>query len=231
MPLDYLEVTCRLAQIKRSISRLIYQTPRLSPPKISMAAVSAELSRLNDWYNNLPPNLRDFRQVPSAHCRSVAILHLRYWRAVMFATRPFLLYTSYRGAHQEPDVHKQAWFADLGRTCVGAAEKSLQVLTWLRERHLLTSLIPLDCTCVLETMQVFMLVLAGADYDAHLRSVRACLSTLQGMERILWTKQALKEVVAQLEEHGIWDRGEVLFPAGLGTPGLMFLDVAPPREL
>lgn len=230
MPLDYLEVACRLAQLKRTLSSLVYRTTNPNSPKVSIPAVSAAISNLTDWYSELPPHLRDFRQVASFHSRSVAVLHLRYWRAVTFATRPFLLYTVSRGQNLD-DGAKQKWFNELGAMCVAAAEKSLEVLSFLRERELLTSLIPLDCTCILEAMQVFMLVMASASSDAHLRNVKACLNTLQSMEQILWTKHALKEVVAQLEEHGIWDGCDMLFPAGLGTPGLMFLDIAPPSEL
>lgn len=229
MPLDYLEVACKLSQLKRTLSRLIYQAPASSSARVGLSAVSGALSSLREWYSELPPHLCDYRQVASFHHRSVAILHLQYWRAVSFATRPFLLYSVSRG---RTDVNpKQRSFDEFGAMCLDAAQKSLEVISFLRDRDLLSSLIPLDCTCILECMQVFVLALADTSSSAHLDGIRTCLQALQGMEQILWPKHALTEVMAQLEEHGIWGGGDVLVPAEMGASGLMFLDVVPSSEL
>ncbi|CAI4214042.1 unnamed protein product [Parascedosporium putredinis] len=83
MPLDYLEVSCRLAQLTRSLSRV----------------------------------------------RSVAVLHLRYWRTVMFATRPFLLHNVLRG-RKLSDPIKQKWFDEFSNTCVGAGQKALDIIAF-----------------------------------------------------------------------------------------------------
>lgn len=229
MPLDYLEVACRLSQLKRNVSRLIYQAPTPSGARISLPAVSGALASLREWYAELPSHLCDYRQVASFHHRSVAILHLQYWRAVSFATRPFLLYNVSRG--RTNDNPKQASFDEFGAMCLDAARNSLEIISFLSDRDLLSSLIPLDCTCILECLQVFMLALADTSSAEHLEAVRTCLRALQGMEQILWPKHALTEVMAQLEEHGIWDGGDVLVPAGVGTSGLMFLDVVPSNDL
>lgn len=230
MPLGYLEASCTLARLKRSLSRLVYRIPASTPGKISIPAVSSELDSLKQWYADLPTHLRDYSQVASYHTRSVAVLHLRYWRAIAFATRPFLLYTVSRGRNQD-DQAKRKHFDDFGATCVQAAERSLEIISFLRDWDLLTSLIALDCTCVLECMQIFVLALSERREAENLRRVRACLSVLQGMEQILWPRHALTEVTAQLEESGIWDGDDVLFPPGLGAPGLMFMGLAPPGDL
>lgn len=230
MPLDYLEVACKLSQLKRHLSHLIYQAPTSGSAKIGLSAISGALSSLREWHPELPPHLCDYRQVASFHHRSVAILHLQYWRAVSFATRPFLLYSVSRGRKTE-DNPKQKLFDEFGTMCLDAAQNSLEVISFLHDRDLLSSLIPLDCTCILECMQVFVLALADTSSAEHLEAIRTCLRALQGMEQILWPKHALTEVMAQLEEHGIWDGGDVLVPAGMGTSGLMFLDVVPSSDL
>ena len=230
MPLDYLEVACKLSQLKRRLSHLIYQAPASSGARIILPTVSSALSSLQEWYTELPPHICDYRQVASFHHRSVAILHLQYWRAVSFATRPFLLYSVSRGRKTD-DKAKQKSFDEFGTMCLDAAQKSLEIIAFLRDRDLLSSLIPLDCTCLLECMQVFVLALADISSAEHLEAIKTCLRALQGMEQILWPKHALTEVMAQLEEHGIWDRGDVLVPAGMGTSGLMFLDVVPSNDL
>lgn len=230
MPLGYLEASCTLARLKRGLSRLVYRIPASSSGKMSIPAVSSELDTLKQWYSNLPTHLRDYSQVARHHSRSVAVLHLRYWRAVAFATRPFLLYSVSRGRNQD-DEAKRKHFDDFGAMCVEAAEKSLEIISFLRDWNLLTSLIALDCTCLLECMQIFVLALAGQNSAEYLQNVKACLRTLQGMEQILWPKHALTEVTAQLEEQGIWDGDDVLFPPGMGAPGFMFMGLAPPSDL
>ena len=230
MPLGYLEASCTLARLKRSLSRLVYRIPASSSGKISIPAVSSELDSLKEWYTELPNHLRDYSQVASFHSRSVAVLHLRYWRAVAFATRPFLLYSVSHGRNQS-DEAKKKFFDEFGSMCIEAAEKSLEIISFLRDWKLLTSLIALDCTCILECMQIFVLALTERSSAEYLQNVKTCLRTLQAMEQILWPKHALTEVTAQLEEHGIWDGDDMLFPPGLGAPGLMFMGLAPPSDL
>ncbi|CAI4214041.1 unnamed protein product [Parascedosporium putredinis] len=80
-------------------------------------------------------------------------------------------------------------------------------------------------------MQVSLLALTETNAAEQLQNVKSCLHTLQGMEQILWTKHALTEVLAQLDEHGIWDGDHHgLYSASLGTPSLMFLDIVPNSE-
>ncbi|KAB5513410.1 hypothetical protein GE09DRAFT_980820 [Coniochaeta sp. 2T2.1] len=225
MPLHYLEVSCKLGQLKRDLSRLVYSTPMSNNPKISIPALSSALSSLREWYSELPPHLRDYRQAATFHYRSVAVLHLRYWGAIAFATRPFLLYSVSR-CRKLPDAPKLRHFDDFGAACIAAAEKSLEVIAFLREWDLLSSLIPLDCTHILECMQVFMLALAETKAEEHVGNVKTCLHTLRGMEQILWPRHALTEVMAQMEKQGIWEGADVLFPGGL-----IFPDVAPLGDL
>lgn len=281
MPLDYLTVSCELAQIRRRLSKLLYvrqgtstsaststafssssarhgamsmsmsmptavgtppaaspsqlllsscasttssSSSSSSPPKPSIAAVSDVLATLRAWYAAIPPHLRDVARAASFHQRSVAVLHLRYWSATIFATRPFLLYSA---LHSESlaalPPSKRASFETFGATCLDAAQQSLAVVGVMQDAGLLSSLITLDTGCILEILQVFLLGLArGGQGQAD--NVRACLRTLQGMEQIFWTGHAVLEVMAQLDENGLLNGDQHFSPQG-ETPGHFFLDI------
>ncbi|KJR80269.1 aldehyde dehydrogenase [Sporothrix schenckii 1099-18] len=270
MPLDYLTVSCSLAQIRRRLCKLLYDrqssssvsssstmpavaasTPpatsaspsQLLPsssspssaspsataaaaPKPSLAAVRDVLASLRAWYAAIPPHLRDVARAASFHQRSVAVLHLRYWSATIFATRPFLLYSALHSASLAAlPPAKRAAFEAFGATCLEAAQQSLAVVGVMQDAGLLSSLITLDTGCILEVLQVFLLGLARGD-PSQAEHVRACLRILQGMEQIFWTGHAVLEVMAQLEENGLLNGDQHFSPQGeTPTPGHFFLDI------
>ncbi|KAH7002491.1 hypothetical protein EDB80DRAFT_580087 [Ilyonectria destructans] len=225
MPLDYLETSCRLAHLRHGLSKLMYQKPTSNSPRLSISSVSAAIRGLREFYSAMPSHLRYYDKVATFHERSVAVLHLRYWSAIIFATRPFLLYKVLH-AQELGESPKQQWFNEFGNMCVEAAQKSLGIISFLRERGLLTSLVVFDCGCILEDMQVFLLALVASDPPTHKLNAEACLHTLQGMEQIFWTKHALPEVTAQLEEYGILNSENRIDTANSQQPDLVFLDFA-----
>ena len=229
MPLDYLSVSCKLAHLKRRISRLLYSKITPTSRKQSITAVSDALTSLRAWHASIPPHLRDAAQAASFHQRSVAVLHLRYWSATIFTTRPFLLYSVLHPDRLAEGSAKKAWFDDFSSVCVEAAASSLRLLLYMREAGLTSSLVTLDTGCVLEDLQVFLLAVARGD-AARADDVRACLRTLQGMEQVFWTRHALTEVMAQLEENGMLNGENSFSPRG-ETPGHFFLDIAQQHEL
>ncbi|KAJ3539321.1 hypothetical protein NM208_g5544 [Fusarium decemcellulare] len=229
MPLDYLETSCQLAYLRRDVTRLLYQKPVGGSHRLSTGAVTNAVSRLESWYTGIPSHLRNPAQVPKFHERSVAVLHLRYWSAMIYATRPFLLYSALK--EQELDQSpKQRWFRDFSTACIDAAQKSLEVILFLAERNLLSSLVVFDCGCILEDMQVFLLAMTLSEPSMHKRNVEACLLTLQGMEQAFWPKHALPEVIAQLRECGILSDEPGLNMTDDQPPGLVFLDFAQQGE-
>ncbi|KAF4469117.1 aldehyde dehydrogenase [Fusarium albosuccineum] len=229
MPLDYLETSCQLAYLRRDLTRLLYQRPVGGSHRLSTGAVTNAVSRLESWYTGIPSHLRNPAQVPKFHERSVAVLHLRYWSAMVYATRPFLLYSALK--EQELDQSpKQRWFRDFSTACIDAAQKSLEVVLFLAERNLLSSLVVFDCGCILEDMQVFLLAMTLSEPSMHKRNVEACLLTLQGMEQAFWPKHALPEVIAQLRECGILSDEPGLNLTDDQPPGLVFLDFAQQGE-
>lgn len=223
MPLDYLTVSCQLAQIKRHISKLVYSpTIPTTTRNLSISSVSDALASLRAWHASIPHHLREASHAATFHQRSVAVLHLRYWATAIFTTRPFLLYSVLHPT-QLANSPKRAWFEDFSAVCVDAAARSLALLRYMREAGLLSSLVTLDAGCVLEDLQVFLLAVSlGAERRAD--DVRACLGILQGMEQVMWTRHALTEVLAQLEEAGMMNADNGFSP-GEQTPGNFFLDI------
>ena len=194
-----------------------------------VSAVSQAVSRLEEWYANMPSHIRDPTKVAKFHERSVGILHLRYWNAEIYATRPFLLYSAWK-RHDSAQNSKQKWFREFSAKCITAAQKSLEVLEFMRARNLLSSLVILDCGCILDNMQVFLLALLFSDPLLHKQNLVACLRTLQAMEPVFWTRNALAEVTAQLQERGILNQEQELDLGNDQCPGLIFLEFAQQGE-
>ncbi|KAM5353446.1 hypothetical protein ACJ41O_000096 [Fusarium nematophilum] len=228
MPLDYLEISCQLAYQRRCLTKLMYQKPTDSP-SISIGAISKAISGLENWYTDIPSHLRHPSQVARFHERSVAVLHLRYWSAIIYATRPFLLYSAMHYKELDQNL-KQKWFAEFSAKCVAAAQTSLEMILFLKERNLLSSLVVFDCGCILENMQVFLLALRLGEPLVHKRNVEVCLHTLQNMEQVFWPRHALPEVTAQLQECGILNSEHELNLTTDQSPGLVFLDFAQQGE-
>ncbi|EFX02549.1 aldehyde dehydrogenase [Grosmannia clavigera kw1407] len=237
MPLHYLTVSCELAQIKRRLGRLLYgcdsavytaHTP-LSDCRPSISAVNDVLSVLTEWYAAIPPHLCDVSRAAPFHQRSVSILHLRYWSATIFATRPFLLYSAFHpiGLAALPPA-KRASFEEFSTTCIEAARKSLAVIGLMRDAALLSSLVTLDSSCLIEVLQVFLLALARGQ-NARADDVRMCLHTLQSMEQVFWTHHMLTEVMAQLKENGLLNDDRSFSPQK-ESPENYFLDIGQQQQ-
>lgn len=251
MPLYYLSVSCKLTHLKRQIGRLLYNKTSPSSSSsassstapgagVSISAISDAIASLHAWHASMPPHLRDAAQAPSYHNRSVAVLHLRYYSALVFATRPFLLYSVLRDAELKSSP-KRRFFEDFGALCIDAARKSMGLLAYMRDAGLLTSLVTYDTSCLLENLQVLLLSYARADQaggegsqqqqQQAADSVRECLHILQGMEQVLWTKHALVEVMAQLDENGMLNGESGFSPSGVDAVGHYFLDIGPQQDL
>lgn len=225
MPLEYLETSCQLAHVRRDLTRLLYQKPSAGSPQIYANAVSQAVSDLEGWHSNMPFHLRDPSKVAKFHERSVGILHLKYWSAMIYATRPFLLYSALK-RHELIQNPKQKWFRDFGAKCIDAAQNSLEMLGFLSGRGLLSSLMNLDCGFIMDNMQVFLLALSVSDDPVHRQNIELCLQTLQAMEPGFWIRAGLAEVTAQLQERGILNQEQQLDFANDQSPGLIFLEFA-----
>ena len=211
MPLDYLSVCCHLTKLKRQISNALYAKHEDSASSLPVPSAFDCIRSLRDYFVSIPSHLNDYKHVAALHSRSVAVLHLRYWSTVIFATRPFLLYSVLHGSRLS-DAAKRKCFEELSSACTEAAAQSLEILRHMLDQHLLSSLVTFDCGCVLEDMQVSLLALAKYGHSIHKEHVKFCLNILQSMDQIFWTRHALTEVVAQLEENDLLNADQSFSP-------------------
>ncbi|KAL8380735.1 hypothetical protein RB595_005152 [Gaeumannomyces hyphopodioides] len=221
MPLDFLSLSCKLAQLKRHISKLLYMR--------SGGGVGGAFK--GDGQGSTAAGSKPGAR-PAVPISSVS------------ATLASL--STCNAGNSATTESKRKSFEDFASTCLSAASKSLALLSYMRDAGILSSLVTFDTGCLLEDLQVFLLALAkskgsklslekdAVDADEDLRqrqhqqtqaadSVRELLHILQGMEQIFWTRHALIEVMAQLDEHGLLN-GERFSPGG-DTPGLFCLDI------
>ncbi|KAI6389737.1 hypothetical protein MCOR24_010513 [Pyricularia oryzae] len=135
---------------------------------------------------------------------------------------------------------KRQYFKDFSALCLEAASQSLRVLCYMRDTELLSSLVTLDTSCLLEDLQVFLLALSNGQDTAGkerqekrtmaINAISELLHILQGMDRIFWTRHVLVEVMAQLEEHGLIN-GDSAFNPGHDSPGLYTFGIASHHDI
>ncbi|OJD31430.1 aldehyde dehydrogenase [Diplodia corticola] len=110
-PLGFLAASSTLCAISRHIRTALHNhhhqkapaattttTTSQPPPKApNSTSLPTLLTTLHAWHASLPPHLSAAAlplHTPPAHRRALAVLHARYWAAVVLATRPFLLSTA-----------------------------------------------------------------------------------------------------------------------------------------
>ncbi|KKF93723.1 putative transcriptional regulatory protein [Ceratocystis platani] len=208
IPPGYQVVASQLSQLSRRISALLYITPDSGGRTRFLADVMGCVSTLHTWMDDLPLPLRNCKDATQCHGRSIAILHLRYYSTMILATRPFLLHTAL-GPGESGIEAKRKTFQDLAMLCIDAASQSLDILQHMQVNGLISSLVSLDATFLIEDIQVFLLVVSantrresGLDVS---HKAYACLEILQSMEQVQGVKSTLDKALAQLREYGIID--------------------------
>ncbi|TLS23117.1 uncharacterized protein PpBr36_06148 [Pyricularia pennisetigena] len=253
MPPDYLAVSCQLSTLKRGVNKLLYLRPsgiagaaadqgRSGYAAASISSVTEAISSIQRWFNTIPLHLRNITQASPYHQRSIATLHLRYWSTLIFVTQR----GSASGLRSTPQRirtvsdAKRQYFKDFSALCLEAASQSLRILCYMRDAELLSSLVTLDTSCLLEDLQVFLLALSNGQDTAGkerqekrtmaISAISELLHTLQGMDQIFWTRHVLVEVMAQLEEHGLIN-GDSGFNPGHDSPGLYSFGIASHHDI
>lgn len=221
--MGFLAAASSLCTLSRRIRSSLHAHPpptRRPPPTVSLATIRALLSSLRAWLAALPPHLRQLAHAAPSHRRAVGVLHLTYWSTVVLVTRPFVLHSALRrrAATETPPRD----FADLADACVDAAREALGVARAMAATRCLSSLVNFDCSCLLELVQIFRLVLVlggreGRDGDgdgdgddgaaAARDAIAECLAIMRGMEAVGWTAQALPELTVQLRECAVLNAG------------------------
>lgn len=144
----------------------------------------------------MPSHLKWGVPVAPTHRRSIGILHLNYWNAMMLLTQPFLLYSVIRGSSLN-DIRK-AWFDKLGEICVDAAKNAIIVLKSMENDRSLSSLMTFDCTCTLKVIMILSLALAKRE-SAELRAeYEFCIGLIDRMEQIGFCKSVNEELPSHL---------------------------------
>ncbi|KAL1614723.1 hypothetical protein SLS56_012022, partial [Neofusicoccum ribis] len=218
-PMGFLAAASSLCTLSRRIRSSLHAhpPPTRRPPTVSLATIRALLSALRAWLAALPPHLRQLAHAAPSHRRAVGVLHLTYWSNVVLVTRPFVLHSALRRRDATETPPRD--FADLADACVGAAGEALGVARAMAATTCLSSLVNFDCSCLLELVQIFRLVLVlggregkdgggGDDGAAAARdAIAECLAIMRGMEAVGWTAQALPELTAQLRECAVLNAG------------------------
>ncbi|KAH9220545.1 aldehyde dehydrogenase [Leptodontidium sp. 2 PMI_412] len=195
-PLGSLSVSTSLCRLKREIIQTIYPERSSDSRTISFQKVTNYVSSLQKWQASMPSHLKWGVPVAPTHRRSIGILHLNYWNAMMLLTQPFLLYSVIRGSSLN-DIRK-AWFDKLGEICVDAAKNAIIVLKSMENDRSLSSLMTFDCTCTLKVIMILSLALAKRE-SAELRAeYEFCIGLIDRMEQIGFCKSVNEELPSHL---------------------------------
>ena len=204
MPHGYFEHCIRLAQLVRNIRQDLYDGPVREGQRLTQAHFNDATDVLNEWLAAVPPHLHVTMSVPPQYRRSLSLLHLRYWSAVMLVTRPFLLLSLLRRV--ELGTLKQPTFDKLTRTCISAAESSLDILESMVQHKVVSSLVMLDFFLALQVLQVILAAFElyrEASYQVH---AKRCAGILLAIATSGYPKHLLPEPLFQLQECGLTER-------------------------
>ncbi|KAK4442233.1 putative Zn(II)2Cys6 transcription factor [Podospora aff. communis PSN243] len=207
-PHGYQASVVSLIKLKKKISHTLYITPALSPRRVvPFSAVTSCLSDLTSWFASLPPHLSWTTGTAPSHRRAIAVLHLRYWTALIHIQRPFLLDTATRSPSDTLPATKQAHYANLSLSCLTSAHKAVSIISRMATHGLLSSLVLFDVQCIQELVHVFLLgkeCYAGTKRgESAEEGLAVCMEVLRGMEAVGWRERILPEVEAQVAARGV----------------------------
>jgi hypothetical protein len=199
-PLGCLSVSTSLNRLKREIIQTIYPERSSDSRTISFSKVTSYVSTLQKWLTEMPSHLKWGVPVAPTHRRSIGILHLNYWNAMMLLSQPFLLYLVIKGsALNHP---KRTWFEKIGEICIDAARNAVIVLKTMSMDQSLSSLVTFDCVCTLKVIMILALGLARSDTQELRRDVELCVSVLENMEQVGFCSSVVHELPMRLAQLG-----------------------------
>ncbi|KAF1966846.1 aldehyde dehydrogenase [Bimuria novae-zelandiae CBS 107.79] len=200
-PLSWLSTSVSLCRLKREIIQAVYTERFMNSRTVSCTTISKLLLSLQGWHQLMPPHLKPDVPTPSTHKRAVAVLHLQYWSTIMLLCRPFLLYLVLK--HSTMEVGKKIWFERMGKTCIDAAQKSLNVLEQMARDNTLSSLTSFDSTCLLRLVMVFILAFVHTKMPQYRSHIETSNSLMKSMEQIGFSKMVAEETPIRLADLGI----------------------------
>jgi len=200
-PLSCLSVSTSLNRLKREIIQTIYPEQASDSRTISFPKVTSYISSLQQWLAEMPSHLKWGVPVAPTHRRSIGILHLNYWNAMMLLSQPFLLYLVIKGSSLNHP--KRTRFEKLGKICIDAAKNAVVVLKTMSAEQIISSLITFDCVCTLKIIMILALGLAKSDSQELRRDVQFCVSILENMEQVGFCKSVVRELPTRLVQLGV----------------------------
>ncbi|KAF4333078.1 hypothetical protein FBEOM_13115 [Fusarium beomiforme] len=196
------EFCIRLAQITQHIRQNLYDGPVHDGQKLSHAHFKDAIAKLRDWFDHVPPHLHLSSSVSLSYRRSISLLHLRYWSAMMLVTKPFLLCNLLQGIEHVETV-KQPIFSSLAKTCVSAAESSFAILESMVLHKVASSLVMADYLFALQALQVIVAACGLYHMDGHQARAKQCLRILLAISVSGYPKHLIPETLFQLQQCGL----------------------------
>ncbi|KAH7213155.1 hypothetical protein DER44DRAFT_692412, partial [Fusarium oxysporum] len=201
-PNGYLEQCIRLAQITQSIRQNLYDGPVHGGQKLSNTHFNDAMAALQSWLDHVPPHLHLSPSISLSYRRSVSLLHLRYWSAMMLVTKPFLLCNLLQGI-EHVESAKRPIFATLAKTCVSAAESTFEILETMVLHKVASSLVMADYLFALQALQVIVAACGLYHMDGHQARAKQCLRILLAISVSGYPKHLIPETLFQLQQCGL----------------------------
>lgn len=171
--------------------------------KLSLSDFDVALSSLREWLASVPPYLSPSAPSAPLYKRSIAVLRVRYWNAVMLVSRPFLFCIFLRRT-QLQQTSRLKHFEEISGLCIDAAEKSLEIQQKMMEERLLSSALVADFYYSLDVLQVLLVAYSLYRSEKHLNNTRRCLEVLKTMGSSGYCQKMLPEVLNQLRDWGVF---------------------------
>jgi aldehyde dehydrogenase (NAD+) len=200
-PQSWLSTSVSLSKLKREIIQAVYPERASTTKTISFSQIAGLLSSLQKWLQSMPPHLKFDVPVPPTQKRANAVLHLQYWSATILLSRPFLLYLVLKEETMTPS--KKTWFENMGKVCIDAALKSLNILQQMAVDMTLSSLTTFDSTCILRVVMIFILAFARTKLRQYQLHLERCVDLFRGMEQVAFCKIVTEEIPMRLADLGI----------------------------
>lgn len=203
-PHEYLRYSVSLARLAKGIRHTLYAGPVQEGRKLIRSHFEDALKSLRKWLDEIPLHLHITSSVPPLHRRAVALLHLRYWSAVILVTRPFLLCRLLCG-NKLADTLKRQYFDGLARTCVSAADASINIFEDMVRQSVVSSLVVGDFLVALQVLQVTLVASALYCPETHRGQARRCVGILRAIGSFGCPKHLLQETLYELQRLDLLD--------------------------
>jgi hypothetical protein len=190
-----------------SLSQIIGRiSAYLSHPKLSLSTLCHYLGELQQWQDTLPDSLRRFHLASQGQTRLVNHLTLRWFDAVILATRPFLVAQAKTGLMGLP-IKGSSFFQFASQAASIAARETISLFRFMDKQKRVRGLMAFEKHFMAQSAMVLAIssaVLQGKR-DERLR-FHECIETLTRVpgdknERLINTMRAIEKRLESLANH------------------------------